>query len=212
MLQFYYSINSCSTGIRVLLEELGVPYKAVQIDLRAKQQFTPEYRAVNPKGKVPALVREDGSLLTEFPAIAFWLAKSHPGAGLIGDGLEAETRTLELLDFMVGSVHMRGFTFIAMPMKFSPSEAAQKDLVAYGVEQVGIGFARLAEALEGRDWLVDTFGIADCTLFYLTCWAVQGKIALPAALAAHHNRMLERPAVQRALEGEGIAGLVTRAA
>ena len=212
MIQFYYATNSCSLGIRVLLEELGLAYEAHRIDFASKQQFTPEYRAVNPKGKVPALVREDGSLLTEFQTIAFWLARSHPEAGLIGADLEAQTRTLELLDFIVGSVHMRGFTFVAVPAKFSPNEQTQKDLVAHGLGQIEIGFARLAEVLDGKDWLTGRFGPADCALFYLTCWAVQGSLAMPAALAAHHNRMLERPAAQRALKGEGLADKVTRAA
>lgn len=212
MMQFYYATNSCSTGIRVLLEELGVDYEAKRIDFASKQQFTPEYRAVNPKGKVPALVRDDGTLLTEFQAIAYWLARSHPDKGLIGTGLEAEARTLELLDFIVGSVHMRGFTFVLVPMKFSQHEEARKDLVAHGMGQIEIGLARLAEILDGQDWLQGRFGIADCALFYMTCWAVQKNIPMPAAIAAHHNRMMDRPAVQRALEGEGLAGAVTRAA
>lgn len=211
MMQFYYATNSCSTGIRVLLEELGVPYEAHRIDFATKQQFTPEYRGVNPKGKVPALLREDGSLLTEFQTIAFWLARSTPEAGLIGEGLEGEVRALELLDFIVGSVHMRGFTFVIVPMKFSQNEQTQKELVAHGQAQIEIGFDRLADILGAKDWLLNRFGIADCALFYLTCWAVQRGIPMPEALAKHHNRMMDRPAVQRALEGEGLGGLVKRA-
>jgi glutathione S-transferase len=72
---FYYSTNTCSLGIRVILEEIGLPYDAVGIDFKSREQFGPAYSQLNPKRKVPALVRPDGTLLTEFQAIAFWLAR-----------------------------------------------------------------------------------------------------------------------------------------
>lgn len=204
MTTFYYSTYSCSIGIRVILEEIGLPYDDVRIDFRAREQFSDTFTAVNPKRKVPALVRDDGTLLTEVQAIAFWLARSNPRAGLFPEGLEAQTRVLEAMDFIVASVHMRGFTFIIAPAKFSASPEAQADLQAHGRAQVALGFDRLSEMLGDKDWLCSAFTIADAALFFLTVWAHRHTIVLPANIAAHHDRMLARPAVQRAMQREGL--------
>ena len=199
-MKFFWAQNTCAIGIRVILEELGLSYEPLKIDFASKQQFTPEYSAVNPKRKVPALVRDDGTTVTEFQAIAFWLARAYPKAGLLAEDLEGQTRTMELLDFMVASVHMRGFTFILVPMKFTPTEAAQQELTAHGRSVVADGFDRLASTLGDKDWLMGNFSIADAALFYLTTWAKAKDVALPATLAAFHERMLARPSVQRALK------------
>ena len=200
MMKLFYAPGTCSVGLHVLLEEIGAPYESVKVDFSKKEQFSDAFRAVNPKGKVPALVRGDGSVLTEFQTVAFWLARSHPEAKLLAEDLEGQTRTMEVMDFLVGSVHMRGFTFILVPMKFSPSEAAQKDLVAHGREIVAGGFAKLDAMLEGRDWLMGDYSIADATLFYLTNWAQARGVDMPGRVAAVHQRMLARPAVQWALK------------
>jgi glutathione S-transferase len=204
MTAFYYSTNSCSLGIRIILEEVGLPYDPVAIDFRSRDQFGEAFGAVNPKRKVPALVRPDGSLLTEFQALAFWLARSHPKAGLLADDLEGQIRTMEVLDFIVASVHMRGFTFIIAPMKFSPIPEAQNDLRTHGREQAELGFVRLSETLGDKDWIMGAYSIADAGVFYLCNWASQRDIALPANISAHYARMKARPAVQRALIGEGL--------
>lgn len=204
MTTLYYSTRSCSIGIRVILEELGLPYDDVGIDFRQREQFGPAFSAVNPKRKVPALVRPDGSLLTEFQAIAFWLARAHPAARLIPEDLEGQVRVLELLDFIVASVHMRGFTFVIATAKFSANPEAQADLKAHGMAQVALGFDRLSETLGDKTWLCGDYSIADAGLFYLTVWAHRESIALPPNIAAHHQAMLARPAVQRALKREGL--------
>jgi glutathione S-transferase len=205
MLTFYYSPRSCSIGIRVLLEEAGAAFEAVEISLAKRAQFSDDYGAVNPKRKVPALVREDGALVTEFQTIALWIGRAFPAAGLIPPDAEGELRMMEALDFIVGSVHMRGFTFVIVPAKFTSIPEAQEELRAHGRGQVEAGLARLAETLGDKDWLMGRFSLADAALFYLTCWATQLGLAMPPAIAAHHERMKARPAVQRALAGEGIA-------
>ncbi len=204
MTTFYYSTNSCSLGIRVILEEIGLPYHAVRIDFRSREQFGAAFSAVNPKRKVPALVRNDGSVLTEFQAIAHWLARTNPEAGLLPEDLEGQIRVMEAMDFMVASVHMRGFTFIIAPGKFSANPEAQADLVAHGRDQVAIGLDRLAEVMRAADWLMGRYSIADAALFYLTHWATARDLPMPDTIAAFHRRMLARPAVQRALVGEGL--------
>ena len=77
-MKLYYSPGACSVGIHVLLEEIGAPYEAVLVNLREGAQFKPEFAGLNPKSKVPTLERDDGSVMTEYPAIAFWLASANP--------------------------------------------------------------------------------------------------------------------------------------
>ncbi len=73
-MKLYYAPGACSIGIHILLEEIGLPYDLERVNLQQGEQYKPAYTAVNPKSKVPTLVRDDGSVLTEYPAIAYWLA------------------------------------------------------------------------------------------------------------------------------------------
>ncbi|CUH81254.1 glutathione S-transferase family protein [Tropicibacter naphthalenivorans] len=204
MMQFYTSPGSCAVGTRILLEETGAEYQAHRFNLGAKEHLNDDYKKLNPKAKVPALVRPDGSVLTETQAIAFWLADAFPEAALLPEGAEGRLRVMELLDYMVGSVHMRGFTFVIVPHKFGPTPEFQEQIKAHGKAQIAIGFGNISEVLGDKDYLFGAFSVADAVLFYMTRWAVMVGLDMPANIAAHHNRMLDRPATQRALKGEGI--------
>lgn len=204
MMHFYSSPGSCGIGIRILLEEVGAKYDATLMNLAAKEHLTGDYKKVNPKTKVPALVRDDGSVLTEFQTIAFWLADAFPEAELLPADGEGRLRVMEIMDYMVASVHMRGFTFVIVPHKFTQTPEFQAEIVAHGKAQIAIGFGNLAETLGDKDYLMGPFTPADAVLFYMTRWALAKGIDMPPAIAAHHNRMLDRPAVKRALVREGI--------
>lgn len=108
MLTFFHSPGSCSDGILLLLEETGAPYEIVETVVAKGQHKTPEYLAMNPKGKVPALRNPNGQIMTEFQSIAFWLANQYRGAGLWPDDLDQQQKVLEVMDYIVASVHMRG--------------------------------------------------------------------------------------------------------
>ncbi|OYV28276.1 MAG: glutathione S-transferase, partial [Acidocella sp. 20-61-6] len=81
-MKLFYSPNACSMAIHIVLEEIGKPYELALVDFAKASQYQPEYLAVNPKSKVPALMRDDGAVLTELPAIAWYLAKTNPQANL----------------------------------------------------------------------------------------------------------------------------------
>ena len=74
-MKLYYAPGVCSIGIHVLLEEIGKPYDLQTVNLREGAQYKPEFTQVSAKSKVPALERDDGSILTEFPVIARWLGR-----------------------------------------------------------------------------------------------------------------------------------------
>src|SRR5207247_5131689 len=92
VMKLFYSPGACSIGIHVLLEEIGKPYQTELVNLREGAQFKPEFTSVNPKSKVPTVARDDGSILTEYPAIAYWLARTNPEKKLLPDDVESQTR------------------------------------------------------------------------------------------------------------------------
>src|SRR5579872_3397734 len=120
-MKLYYAPGVCSIGIHVLLEEIGKPYELEAVNFREGAQYKPEYTAVSPKSKVPALERDDGSILTEFPVIARWLALQNPQANLIPNDPEADIRAMEVMEYCVGTIHAQGFTRLFRTERFAPS-------------------------------------------------------------------------------------------
>lgn len=204
-MKLYYAPGTCALGIHVLMEEIGKPYEAIGINLREGDQFKPGFTAVNPKSKVPTLVRDDGSVQTEYPAIAYWLARTNPFSNLLPDDIDLQARALELTDYAVATIHMQGFSRLFRASNFSPNPADEDAVKARGKEIVEKAFANLNEALEGKDYAVGKFSIADSAIFYVEFWAKRLGILLPANCQAHLDRMLARPAVQAAMKAEGLA-------
>jgi glutathione S-transferase len=204
-LKLYYSPGACSLGIHALLEELGVPYEKQLISLKDGEHRKPAYIAVNPKAKIPALQRDDGSILTEWPAIATWLARTNPKSAMIPQDPDAEARALEAVDYIVSTMHMQGFARMVRPENFGPSASDQDAVKARGLEIFTNGFKLIDRSLEGREYLAGAYSIADTALLFVCNWANRVQVPLPANVAAHYARMKQRPAVQRALTAEGIA-------
>jgi len=204
-MKLYYAPGACSIGIHVLLEEIGKPYDAEPVNLRQGEQYQPGFTAVNPKSKVPTLVRDDGSVLTEFPAIAYWLARTNPFANLLPDDIDQQARVLELLDYAVATIHMQGFLRQFRAAAFTPNAADEEGVKTQGRQIAEKGFAIIDKALDGKEYAVGKFSIADAAIFYISLWATRFGIVLPANVAAHYQRMNARPAVQRVLQQEGLA-------
>lgn len=202
-MKLYMTPGSCSTGIHILLEEIERPFEAYIVNLPAGEHTRPDYLALNPKGTIPTLVRDDGSVLTEFQAIAWWLARSAPKAGLLPDDAEGEARVIEAIDYVVGTIHGQGFARIFTTDSFSANPAEHADLKARGQQIAERGFAVMDAMLAGREYVAGRFSIADAALFYVEFWADKLKIALPPHCRAHYQRMLARPVVRRVLREEG---------
>jgi glutathione S-transferase len=206
-MKLYYSPGACSLGIHVLLEEIGKPYDLQKLNFQEQEQYKPEFTKINPKSKVPTLVRDDGSVLTEFPAIATWLARKNPEKGLVPSDPDTEARVLEALDYIVATMHMQGFSRMFRPGNYAPTEADHDKVKARGKEIFENGLKLIDKALAGKQFLGgDKLSVADAALFYVSFWAAgRMKMTLPPNVAAHYARMKQRPAVQRALEQEGLA-------
>lgn len=205
-MKLYYAPGACSIGIHALMEEIGKPYEPNKLSIPEGGTKTPEFLAINPKAKVPTLVRDDGTTLTEFPAIAVWLARQNPDKNLLPSDPEGEARALEAMDYVVSTVHMQGFSRMFRPGNFAPSEADHDAVKARGKEIFEGGLKQLDKALEGKEYIAGPLSVADFALFYVEFWAAaRMKLPLPKNCAAHFERMKARPSVQKTLADEGFA-------
>jgi len=201
-----YAKKTCSIGIHVLLEEIGMPYDLRIVDFSKKEQKTPEYLALNPKGKVAALVRDDGSVLTEYAAIAIWLAMTHPEKNMMPTDPEGFARTLESMDFIVGTVHMLSWRLFRRPDAYSDSPAEHEQLKVRGKAAMLDAFKVVDEQLADKEYLMGDFTIADTALYYNEYWAVDvAGWELPPNVNAHYERMKTRASVKASRVVEGVA-------
>ena len=209
-LKFYMTPGSCSTGIHILLEELELVFEAWIVDLLAGDHLKPEYLAINPRGTIPSLVLDDGSALTDFQAIAWWLGRNHPKRRLIPEDAAGLALVQEVLDLAGREIHGQGFARLFTTARFAADPAEHAAVQAEGRERVAEGFAAVAPLLEGGNYVTGRFGIADCALFYVEFWADRSGIPLPDNCRAHYRRLLKRPAVRQVLAEEGYGAMLRR--
>ncbi|UCV20608.1 glutathione transferase GstA [Ferribacterium limneticum] len=200
-MKLYYATGACSLSPHIVLNELGLPYELVRVELSTHLTADGrDYTAINPKGYVPALELDDGQLLTEGPAIVQYLADQKPSAGLLPPaGTLERARVQEWLTFIGTELH-KNFS----PL-FNPNASAEGKAAALSNIERRFGFVE--KALAGRDYLTGAnFCVADAYLFTVVNWTKFVKIDLAPwpTLAAFHQRVMARPAVQTALREEGL--------
>lgn len=200
-MKLYYSPGACSLSPHIVLEELGLPYTAVKVDLKVKQTADgADYTQINSKGSVPALELDDGQLLTEGPAVVQYLADQKPEAGLAPPaGTPARYRLMEMLNFITSELH-KGFS----PL-FDP--AATPEWKAGALDHLKKKFDWLAGYMTGKQFVMgDHFTVADAYLFTVLGWTRPMRIDLGAwpALKEFHTRIGHRAPVQAAMRAEGL--------
>jgi glutathione S-transferase len=203
-LKLYYAPGTCALASHIALEEAGAKYEAERLNFRANQQQTPEYLAINPKGRVPALITDAGTL-TETPAILAYIAQSFPAADLapLADAF-AFARVQSFNSYLCSTVHVahahrvRGYRWADDPASHA---AMQKKVPA----TVGACFDLIEREMFAGPWVMgDRYTICDPYLFTLAQW-LEGDSVDPAQFPMvfdHRQRMAERPAVKRALAAE----------
>ena len=141
----------------MVLEETGAPYELQELDIKAKEQTRPPFSELNPKQKVPTLVRDDGSVLTEYGTIAAWLASTYKDADLLPfEDLERQTRMYEAMHYLVGTVHGQAFHHLFMPEQFATGlkdDATLAQVKAKGRDMAEKGFAIVGAQLGRGPWL-----------------------------------------------------------
>lgn len=203
LMKFYMTPGSCTTGIHILLEELELIFEVHPINLLAGEHETTEYKALNPKSSIPMLVTEQGKVLTEFQAIAWWLGRSYPNKGLLGQDIEDEVRILEMMDYVVATLHMQGFARIFTTDKFCTDESQYESTKQQGHAIIKKALAVIDQQISDSEYVVENFSIADAALFYTEFWADRINIELPANCARHYQTMLNRSVVRQVLMEEG---------
>ena len=197
----YYSPGACSLAPHIVAREAGISLDLVRVDLATKTTEAGEdYRAINPKGTVPALLLDDGSLLTEGPVISQFIADLAPKAGLIPPlGTLDRYRALEWLNFVATELH-KGFG--PLWRKETPDEF--RSVVKH---MIAMKFDFLELQLAGREnLLADGFCIADAYAFTILSWAPVVGINLAdwPGLTTYIGRISARPHVRAALKAEGL--------
>lgn len=207
-MKLYYAPGACSIGIHILLEEIGKPFEVSLVDTKNNAQYSPEYMAVNPKSKVPALDLGDGGpVLTEFTAIATYLGLANPEANLIPKDALGQARAIEAVDYITGTVHPHAFTRQFRPHLFSGREEDYPKAVEQARANAEKYFGVVEKLWAGDTWVLPHgFSIADAALFFVAFWqAKRVRAPLPAKVERHLDAMLARPSVQRVLQKEGLS-------
>jgi len=202
----YFGPGACSMAPHIVLNEIGVDYEPRKTNLAEKAQLTPEYLAMNPKGRVPVLLA-DGFVLTEVPAILTYLGQRYPQANLLPAGGEPLARCLEWLAYCSSTVHP-SYAHLRRPERYSDDQAAHPKMQEKGEATFidCIGF--IDRKLEGKQFAAgDAYSVADAYLLVFFGWANGLKKFDMAATYPHYTawarRVLARPAVQKVIELEG---------
>jgi glutathione S-transferase len=204
MLRFYYAPHSCALASHVALEHAGARYEAVRVDFAKNDQRSPAYLAVNPKGRVPALVTERG-VLTETPAILLYVCQLHPEAGLAPlDDPFALAQAQAFNSYLCSTVHvahahrMRGYRWVDDPAAIA---AMQRKVP----QSVGDAFGLIERELLRGPWVMgERYGICDMYLFTLAQWLEADGVdlaKLPRVLE-HRARVAEDAVVRRVIAQE----------
>ena len=180
MLTLYFAPGSSSFAAHIALHEVGAAFESRPLSFAKKEQRAPAYLALNPEGKVPTLL-VDGRPLTEVAGILFYLARAYPQAALLPGDAEGEAQAVSWMSFIASTLH---------PARKSGAEHTKK---VYGIADARLG---------RREWALGRYSIADIHLFRLY-WRLKGALKLEEGtfpnLAAHHERMMARPAVRKTI-------------
>ncbi|MTJ81335.1 MAG: glutathione S-transferase [Telmatospirillum sp.] len=194
MLLYLYP-GACSIADHIALIETGLPYKLIAIDRDKRTQDGRDYLTINPRGFVPSLQLEDGTILTENLAILAYIADR--SSALLPEGELGRWRALEALSYMATTIHGGLTPFFKNKSDMEKDEARKALAKAFGFldDQMGAQPFLLGQAMS----------IADPYLFWALLWTAQFGLPVPERLRAFFDRMNREPSVIRALAEEGLS-------
>ena len=204
MLKLYYAPGTCAMASHIALQESGAAYTTERLDFKTNQQNSAEYLAINPKGRVPALVTDRG-ILTETPAMLAYIAQSFPAAKLAPlDDAFAFAQAQAFNSYLCSTVHvahahkMRG-------ARWATEESSFADMKSKVAQTMTACFKLIERDMLRGPWVMgEHYTICDPYLYTLGLWLEGDSVdvsALPKVLD-HRRRMSERPAVQKVLAEE----------
>jgi glutathione S-transferase len=200
-MKLYYSPGACSLSPHIALAEAGLAYNVEKVDLKTKKtESGADFFAINAAGYVPALVLDNGEVLTEGPAIVQYIADLAPTKKLAPPaGSFERVRLQEVLNFISTELH-KSFSPLFNPATPEESKTAARALIGRRLDLI-------EQKLAGRDYLMGEFSVADAYLFTVTGWGrmvgVDIKEGRPR-LGEYWSRVMARPAVKQAMTEEGL--------
>lgn len=200
-MKLFYKPGACSLASHITLRESGKDFTLDGVDLMKKRlENGDDFFAVNPKGQVPALLLDDGTLLTEGVAIMQYLADSVPDRQLLAPTSSlSRYKTIEWLNYIATELH-KGFTPLFRPDTPEDFKPTVRALLEKKMQYVN-------DSLKDNPWICGSrFSIADAYLFTVLRWAYAVKLNMDGLsnIDAYMARMAERPAVAAALKAEGL--------
>jgi glutathione S-transferase len=200
-MKLYYAPGTVAIASLITLCEADASFEAIRLNFAEKQQTKPDYLAINSKGRVPALVTNDG-IITETPAVLTYIADTHPTVDLMPTDPFQRAKMNEMISYLASTVHvnhahkMRGH-------RWADQQSSFDDMAAKVAQNMYDCFGLIEETLAKGPWVLgDQFSIADAHLYIIESWLESDGVPqskLPN-VTAHFTRMNERPAVQRALK------------
>jgi len=204
MMKFFYAPITCSLASHIALEEAGAEYEAIRIDFTKADQKKPDYLAINPKARVPALVTEQG-VLTETPALLVYIAQRYPASKLapIEDPFAlAEVQAFN--SYLCSTVHvahahrMRGY-------RWADDEAAFESMRRKAPQAVAECFSLIERDMLREPFVMgDTLTVCDFYLFTLAQWLEADGVDIESLpkVKDHRRRISERPSVKKVVAAE----------
>jgi glutathione S-transferase len=203
MFKLYYAPGTCALASHITLEEVGAPYSAERLNFKENQQNSPDYLKINPKGRVPTLVTDNG-VLTETPAILAFIAHSFPDAKLVPQDPFAFAQVQSISSYLCSTVHvahahkMRG-------ARWATEETSFADMKRKVPETMTACFTLIERDMLRGPWVMgEQYTICDPYLYTVGLW-LEGDgvdVATLPKVMAHRQRMSERPAVQKVMAEE----------
>ena len=206
MYKIFYSPGACALASHIALADAGADYEAVRVNFQTGEQRSPEYLKINPKGRVPALVTPKG-ILTENPAILLYLAQTFPQAKLAPlDDPWALAQAQAFNSYLCSTVHVH-HAHRTRGTRWADDEASIEGMKKKVAQNMTDAFALIeGEMLKGPWVLGSAYSMCDPYLFTLAGWLEGDGVDIKRfpRVNDHYQRMLQRPAVQRAMKEQGL--------
>jgi glutathione S-transferase len=193
-MKLYYAPGACSLAGHISLREAGIPFDAERVNLKSKATASgADFNRINPKGYVPALMLDNGELVTENIAVLAYIAGQAPALGIAGP--LGRTRLLECLAYISTELHK------AYKPIFVGAGDGEKAKAGKAITQ---RMQYLADRIDTDYLFGSNPGVADFYLFVMLLWAEKFGVTVPAPLDALRERIEKRQAVRTAMTAEGL--------
>jgi glutathione S-transferase len=200
----FYSPGACSLASHIALEETGKPFRSIETLLSKQQHLSESFLAINPRGKVPALVTPDGEVLTENTAILTYIALSNPEAGLLPTGILDQARCIAQMAWFSNTPHIFQKAKFR-PYLFADREEVHGDIREKAVAKYWESVVEIDQMIGDREWIMGKgYTVVDPYALVFYGWGTSNGLPMETLVnyTRHKDQMLKRPAVGTVLARE----------